>query len=136
MVYVTIFLIFCHITFIIISYHIAWYIFNLNIFELNMNILLQDQPLATDQETLRMIVYIGCAITMVFLLITLLILQFIRYGAIYFGCGINQSVFHIFEIAWYVFIKSCHVSPVLQAMHIISKFIIKSHLRDIHFFFI
>ncbi|KAG8192083.1 hypothetical protein JTE90_005381 [Oedothorax gibbosus] len=38
----------------------------------------QDQPLVTDHETLRMIVYIGCAITMVFLLITLLILQFIR----------------------------------------------------------
>ncbi|XP_054719040.1 adhesion G protein-coupled receptor L1-like isoform X2 [Uloborus diversus] len=38
----------------------------------------QDQPLATDHETLRMIVYIGCAVAMVFLLITLLILQFIR----------------------------------------------------------
>ncbi|XP_055935855.1 latrophilin Cirl-like isoform X3 [Argiope bruennichi] len=38
----------------------------------------QDQPLTTDHETLRMIVYIGCAVTMVFLLITLLVLQFIR----------------------------------------------------------
>ncbi|XP_042895739.1 latrophilin Cirl isoform X3 [Parasteatoda tepidariorum] len=38
----------------------------------------QEQPLATDQETLRMIIYIGCAVTMLFLLITLLVLQFIR----------------------------------------------------------
>ncbi|GIY73787.1 hypothetical protein CDAR_321682 [Caerostris darwini] len=37
-----------------------------------------DQPISTDHETLRMIVYIGCAVTMVFLLITLLVLQFIR----------------------------------------------------------
>ncbi|XP_035214206.1 latrophilin Cirl-like isoform X5 [Stegodyphus dumicola] len=38
----------------------------------------QEQPLSTDHETLRMIVYIGCAVAMVFLLITLLVLQFIR----------------------------------------------------------
>lgn len=38
----------------------------------------QEQQLTTDHETLRMVVYIGCAIAMVFLLITLLVLQFIR----------------------------------------------------------